>query len=158
MAYSKRDYLNLHEKMDLYILLQAQDAIKNIAKWPWLDGKTRGYLKAFNTRFDNHYPEFVKMLPENTVESMESFKDGYMVEFKTKIYRPADNAITNRKDDIAELLSMLIDDRCVGCQMNAKEAKTCTIRRVQARMMNCKEPASSQYCEYRYEERDGLSD
>ena len=158
MAYSNRDYLNLREKMDLYILLQAQDAIQNIAKWQWLDGRTRGYLKAFNTRFDNHYAEFVKMLPENTVESMESFTDGYMVEFKTKIYRPADNAITNRKDDIAELLSMLIDDRCVGCQMNAKEAKTCTIRRVQARMMNCKEPASPEYCEYRYEERDGLSD
>lgn len=53
MAYSKRDYLNLREKMNLYILLQAQDAIQNyillqaqdeiqnIAKWPWLDGKKR---------------------------------------------------------------------------------------------------------------------
>lgn len=29
MAYSKRDYLNLREKMNLYILLQAQDAIQN---------------------------------------------------------------------------------------------------------------------------------
>ena len=46
MAYSKRDYLNLREKMDLYILLQAQDAIQNIAKWPWLDGKKKWYIAA----------------------------------------------------------------------------------------------------------------
>ena len=158
MAYSSRDYLNLYEQMELYTLLAAVESLDKITQWPWLDNKTKGFLKAFRTRFNNSWDGIVEQLPADTLKRMNSFTDGYGIEFKPKMKNPAQDMYKIRKEDLEDLLETLIIDHCVGCQRDGADVKNCQIRRHQYKCMRITEPRQYKRCEYEIGGGDGFSD
>lgn len=150
----KHNYLTLHQKMDLYVILQAQEALERVSAWEWWDGKTRGFLKAFRTRFDNAWPEMTKRLPEGTIKKMSSFVDGYGVKFTPKVRDPVKDVYEIRRTDLEDLLEMEIEAYCFDCKKTGSDIKACMIRKHQMRLMHIRKNQQYETCEYAPKRRD----